>query len=237
MFSRLNLTGMGLVCICTFGLSAFAEPMEIYCGIRAGTESLNCQVLGKDRKTMSSEDITNFIDAGEVAAYITLRSRKGLDRTYLIDAKSPQYKKLNIVEKSASISEIARAKSDLFTEIEKKIIRVSDRLDAETSGAELVLFDSSLTYEKARRESHAMKAELENYHKNKESACTATPAFESVSKANMRFQQTLSNLVYAFQTQNSCMADYKIFKDHDGSVDLHQLDIAANHFKTNCIKK
>ncbi len=186
---------------------------------------------------MSSEDIANFVDASEVAAYITLKSRKGMERTYLVDGKAPQFKRLNDIKKNQSISDISNAKSALFNEIEKKVIKLSDELDGQAAAAELVLYDSSLTYDKIKRESRLMTAELEGYRKNKDKACTSTPAFEQISKANSKLQQTLSNILYAFQSSDSCMSDYKVFKDRDGAVDLRQLDTVTDHFKSNCKKK
>jgi hypothetical protein len=216
---------------------AAADPMEIYCTIRSSGGNLNCQIMGKERKVMNADDVTNFVDAGEVAAYITLKSRKGYERTYLVDPKAPQYRRLNDIRKSSSISEIAKAKSDLFNDIEKKVIKVSDDLDGQAAAAELILYDSSITYDKLKREQRTMNAELEGYRKNKDKVCTNTPAFEQMSKANSRLQQTLSNIIYAFQTPDTCMSDYKVFKDRDGSVDLRQLDTVTDHFKTNCRKR
>jgi hypothetical protein len=219
------------------GQLALAEPLEVYCTIRSNGANLNCQVLGRERKVMNAEDISNFIDAGEVAAYVTLKSRKGLERTFMVDGRSPQYKRLNDVKKSASISEINKAKSDLFNEIEKKVIKLSDELDGQAATAELVLYDPSIAYEKAKRDSRTMNAELEAYRKNKDKNCSSTPAFDQVSKTNAKLQQTLSNILYAFQSPDTCMSDYKVFKDRDGSVDLRQLDTVSDFFKSNCRKK
>jgi hypothetical protein len=227
-----------LIVLAIFGCeNLIAEPLEIYCAIRSSGGNLNCQMMGKERKVMNAEDITNFVDAAEVAAYITLKSRKGMERTFLIDRNAPQYKRLNDVKRSASMSEIAKAKSDLFNEIEKKVIKLSDELDGQSAAAELVLYDPSVTYDKLKRTNHEMMAELDGYRKNKDKVCTSTPAFEQMSKANSRLQQTLSNILYAFQTPDSCMSDYKVFKDHDGSVDLRQLDSVNDHFKANCRKR
>ncbi len=235
MFTRLRITLISLALLA--GQAASADPMEIYCTIRSSGGQLNCQVMGKERKVMNAEDITNFVDAGEVAAYITLKSRKGMERTYMIDGRSASYKRMNDIKKSSSISEIAKAKSDLFNEIEKKVIKVSDDLDGQAAAAELVLYDSSLTYDKLKRDNRTMTTELEGYRKNKDKVCTNTPAFEQMSKANTRLQQTLSNIIYAFNTPDSCMSEYKVFKDRDGSVDLRQLDTVTDHFKANCRKK
>jgi hypothetical protein len=228
-----------LIIIGLFGVqNGFADSMEIFCTIRSSGGNLNCQQgHDKNRKVMNAEDISNFVDAGEVAAYITLKSRKGMERTFMVDPRAPQYKRLNDIKKTSSISEIAKAKSDVFNEIEKKVIKLSDELDGQAAAAELVLYDSSLTYDKIKRENRAMMTELEGYRKNKDKVCTSTPAFEQMSKANSRLQQTLSNILYAFQPSDSCMADYKVFKDRDGSVDLRQLDPVTDHFKANCRKK
>lgn len=230
------LGGLGLtVALATSSASFAADPVEIYCTIRGGA-NLSCQTVGKDRKVMNAEDITNFIDAGEVAAFITLKSRKGIERTYLVDPKAPQYKRLGDVKRSAPMSEIAKTKSDLFNEIEKKVIKTSDELDAQAGAAELVLWDPGITYDKSRREQRGMIAELDGYRKNRDKVCTTTPAFEQVSKANSRLQQTLSNIVYAFQTPGTCMAELKIFKDRDGSIDLRQLDSVGSQYKESCKK-
>jgi hypothetical protein len=235
MFTRLRITFLSLALLA--GQAAFADPMEIYCTIRSSGGNLNCQVLGKERKVMSADEIANFVDAGEVAAYLTLKSRKGMERTFMVDARAPQYKHLNDVKKSSSISEIAKAKSDLFDDIEKKVIKLSDELDGQAAAAELVLYDSSLTYDKLKRDNRKMMTELEGYRKNKDKVCTNTPAFEQMSKANARLQQTLSNIIYAFQIPDGCMSSYKVFKDRDGAVDLRQLDTVADHYKANCRKK
>ena len=233
-----KLQRMIVLALVGFGMqTAFAEPVEIYCTLRNNGGSLNCQMLGKERKVMSPEDIASFVDQGEIAAYITLKSRKGFDRTYLVDGKAPQYRRLADIKKTASISEIGKAKADLFNEIEKKVIKLSDELDGQAAAAELVLYDSNLTYEKAKREQRAMMAELEGYRKNRDKVCTNTPAFEQISKANAKLQSTLSNIVYAFQTPDTCMAGYKVFKDKDGAVDLRQLDNVGDEFKANCKKK
>lgn len=233
------MRGCTLLSVLFLAIPAFADttPMEIECVIRPSGSNLTCQMLGKDRKVMSAEDITNFVDAGEVAAFITLKSRKGFTRTYAIDGKAPQYKRLQEIKKSSSISEIAKAKSDLFADIEKKVIKISDEQDGQAAAAELVKPDPAVTYEKMKLESRTLANEVEGYRKNRDKVCTTTPAFENMSKANQRMQTTLSNMVYAFQTPDSCMAGFKIFKDKDGTVDLRQLDSAPDHFKANCKAK
>lgn len=236
--SKLIGAFIGLASLTLTSLVAAADPAEIFCNIRESGGNLSCQWVGKDaRKSMGPEDISSFIDQGQVAAYVVLKSRKGFERTYFVDGNSPQYKRLNDLKKAASMSEINKSKSELFNEIEKKLIKLSDELDAQAATAELVKYDSSIAYDKAKREARAMTTELEGYRKNREKICTSTPAFEQLSRANASLQQTLSNILYAFQTPDSCMGDFKVFKDKDGTVDLRQLDGVAQKFQTMCKKK
>ena len=185
---------------------------------------------------MGPEDIAAFVDQGQIAAYVDIKSRKGMERVFQIDGNAPSYKRLNDIKKTASISEINKAKSDLFNEIEKKIIKLSDELDGQAATAELVLYDNSIPVDKAKRENRSMTAEIEGYRKNRDKICTSTPAFEQISKANASLQQTLSNILFAFQTPSTCLADFKVFKDKDGSVDLRQLDSVVEKYKTQCKK-
>lgn len=232
--SRLIL-GFATVGFCQL---ATAEVAEIYCTIRESGGSLACQWMAQDgRKTMGPEDVSKFVDSAQVAAYVTLKSRKGFERTYLVDGNAPQYKRLADIKKSASMSEVNKTKGELFNEIEKKIIKLSDELDGQAAAAELVKYDSSITNDKFKRESRLMTTELEGYRKNRDKVCTSTPAFEQMSKANASLQQSLSNILYAFQTPDSCMSDFKFFKDKDGSVDLRQLDGLAQKFSSQCKKK
>ena len=176
MISRFGITLLFMALV--GGQIVHADPMDIYCTIRSSGGNLNCQLLGKERKVMNAEDITNFVDAAEVAAYITLKSRKGMERMFMIDSHANQYKRLVDAKKSSSISEIAKVKAELFAEIEKKVIKLSDELDGQAAAAELVLYDSSLTYDKMKRDNRTLTTELEGYRKNKDKVCTTTPACE-----------------------------------------------------------
>lgn len=228
----------GFSIITLFALTSMAQVQatEISCTIRDTGGNLNCQWVGKERKVMNAEDISNFIDAANVAAYVTLKSRKGMERTYKIDGNSPQYKRLNDLKRSSSISEISTSKSALFGDIEKRLIKLSDELDGQAAAAELVLYDQSIALEKIKRENRSMTANLEAFNKNRDQACTSTPAFERVSKANNSLQLTLSDMVSAFQTPGTCLADFKVFKDKDGSVDLRQLSSVGERYRSSCKK-
>jgi hypothetical protein len=215
-----------------------AEPAEIVCNIRDNGSNLSCQQLNSNgtRKMMTSEDISSFIDQGQIAAYITLTSRKGYERTYMVDGNSPQYKNLANAKKSSSMSEIIKMKSDLFNEIEKKLIKVSDDLDGQAAAAELIKYDPAVSTEKFRRDSRQMAMDLESARSNREKACATTATYEQMLKSNSSLQLTLSNILYAFQTPDSCMSDFKLIKDKDGAIDLRQLDSVPQKFQTQCRK-
>ena len=154
------------VLIATVGLTASiaqadVDPAEIYCTIREEGSHLNCQWVGKEvRRSMTPEETAQFIDRAQVAGYISVKSRKGLERAFLVDADSQAFKRLNDTKRSGSISEIAEAKLKLFSEIEKKAIRISDDLDAQTATADLLKFDPSVGLEKDRRDLRRLDAEV-----------------------------------------------------------------------------
>ncbi len=215
--------------------TANAGPMEIYCTIK--NTSIACQIAGdKERKVMSAEDISRFIDESEVASYVTLKSAKGYERTFMVDGKSAPFSRLRDIKNKGSMSEIAAEKTKLFSELEKKLIQLSTELDGKAQAAEFVLWDPSVTFEKSKREARDMQTELDGYRKNRDKVCTSTPAYEALSKGNARLQQTLSNIVYSWQTPGTCMSTYKIFKDKEGAVDLRQLDSSIEHYKNECKK-
>ncbi len=214
---------------------AQAAPAELYCNIKGST--LVCQVLGRERKVMSADDVANFIDASESNSYVTVKSRKGYERTFMVDGKSPQFKRMGEVKNSGSTSEVASAKSNIFNEIEKRVVKLADELDGTAGATEFVLYDPSIGYDKAKREMRELTTEVEGYRKNRDKICTSTPAYESLSKASARLQQTLSNIVYGWQTPGTCMDSYKIYRDKEGAIDLRQLDSSVDHYKTECKKK
>lgn len=229
---------LALTMVAGIEVATAAEPAEIMCNLRDSGGSISCQQQGANgmRKVMTSEDISAFVDQGQVAAYITLVSRKGFERTYLIDGQSPQYKNLANIKRSASISEINKVKSDLFNEIEKKLIKVSDDLDGQAAATELIKYDPSISNDKFRRESRQMAIDLEAARNGKEKSCAASSTYEQMLKSNVTLQTTLSNILYAFQSPDSCMADLKLTKDKDGAVDLKQLEVVPQKFQTQCKK-
>lgn len=210
---------------------------DIYCTIKENGSSLACQWVGREHKAMNSDEIAQFIDLAATGTYMTVRSKKGFERTFLTDPAAPQFKRLNDTKRNGSMSDVGRVKSEIFMELERKVIKISDDLDHQAAGAEFVKFDPSVGTDKMKREGRPIMAELEGYRKNKDKACTSTPAFEQLSRANAKLQSTLSNIVVAFQTPGTCMSEFKIFKDRDGSVDLRQLDTVPSKYAESCKKK
>ena len=158
---------VGVISITGLSPSAHADPAEVYCTIRDPGGRLTCLWSEKDTKRkMTSGDISNFIDEAQVAAYITLKSRAGYERIFMVDPEAPSFKKLNEIKKTASISDINKAKSDLFNEIEAKVVKLSDELDNSANAAELVKYDASVAVDKAKVKSRELEKELEIYRRN-----------------------------------------------------------------------
>jgi hypothetical protein len=231
--------GASLFSIClgiSFSTFAAETNIEISCNIRDNNATLACQWVGKERRAMTVDDISQFVDQAGVMAYITVKSRKGMERVFQIDSNAPTFKRLNEAKKSASISEVSRVKSEVFAEIEKRVTKLSDELDATASAAELIKYDPSIGTDKMRREARLLLTELEGFHKSRDQVCTSTPAYENLTKANASLQQILSNILFAFQTPGTCMDTFKVFKDKDGTVDLRQLDVVPARYKEACRK-
>ncbi len=216
---------------------AAERPVEIACTIRESGQNLNCIWIGKEKKTMTADDVQAFIDQSAVFAYITVHGRKGMERTFHPDSNAPQFKKLAELKKVGSISEISRMKLDLFAEIEKKVIKLSDELDSQALQADLVKFDASVTGDKFKAEIRDMGRDLDAFKASKDKLCTSTPQFEALSKTNTSLQTALSNVLVAFQSPGTCMDGFKVFKDKDGTVDLRQLEGVGKSFLENCKKK
>jgi hypothetical protein len=232
-----------LVLLLSTGPAAMAatptpQNNELYCMIRSSGSSLNCQWISKDgdRTLMKPDEIGTFIDQASVIGYITVKSKAGFERIFEVDANSDRLTNLKSFRKMASQTEINRYKNDLYAEIEKKVIKASDDLDASAASMDLVKYDPSIALDKYRRESRTVRTELEGYRKNRETVCSATPAFEQVSKVNSALQKSLSGILYALQTPGTCMDDFKVFKDKDGTVDLRQLDVVPDKFMEKCRK-
>ncbi len=222
-----------------FFLTVFVLPnahaMEVSCAFSSGGKSLSCQITTPPRRVMHPEDIGEFLEAKEI--FVTLVGASKVTRIFQIDRNAPEFKHLEDLHKSGSISEIEAGKLALFAEIERKLIETSNKLDAAKNEAKLVLYDSSITYEKLNGDRVTRDAEIAALRKGKEQACMTLPAVEKISNANSKLQQALSNILYAFQTPDSCMAGFKVFKDRDGTVDLRQLNDVSTQFRSQCTKR
>lgn len=208
---------------------------EISCLINAARTGLTCLWIDANgKRSMQANDIQTFVDQAAVSAYITVRSRKGFERTFQPDPKSPPFRKLAEMKKKTAMAELSHAKIDLFAELEKKVIQLSESLDAQAGQADLVKFDASITGDKLKRQLRDANKELESLRASKEKLCTTTPGYEAMSRTNQNLQTVLSNLLLAFQQPGTCMENIKIMKDPDGTVDLRQLGGLAKTFGEQC---
>lgn len=213
------------------------DIVEIVCSVRDTGSNLDCVWVGHEKKMMTSDDVQAFIDQANVYAYITVKSQKGFERTFVADPKSAPFKKLSEVKKNGSISEISRAKLELFAEIEKKVIKLSQDLDTQASSADFVKYDAAITTERYRREVTAKNKELDSFRSGKNKLCVATPEYENSMKLNKSLQTTVSKMLTAFQTSGTCLDAIKIAKDKEGYVDLKQFDTLDRDYVELCKKK
>jgi hypothetical protein len=208
--------------------SALAAPPELFCTINSDGQGLSCQY--KDRrdssKAFTDEDIGAFIEKATNGAYITVKSKRGFERTYEVDPSASDFKRLESSRKSETASEIARQKLDIYSELEKKAIQVSDGLDTVFIQSDLLKYDPAVAYDKCRQDMGS-SATNSAYEQNME-------VLRSENKALSVF---LTSLIKAFKDPSSCMADFKLNVAADGSVDLSQLQGLAQAFKNRCKRK
>jgi hypothetical protein len=235
----MKMVQIAILMVLSFSLTAFAakDPsVEIVCSVRDSSANLNCVWVGQEKKPMTSDDVQTFIDAAGVYAYITVKSRKGLERSFMPDPNSAQFKKLADIKKNGSISEISRAKLDLFAELEKKVVKLSDELDSQALSSDLLKYDASVTGDKLKREMRAYKEENESLRAGKGQACTSTPEYEQKMRVSSRLQGTISTLLNAFQTPGTCLDQLKVKRDKDGKVDVGQFENLAQSYIDSCKK-
>ena len=106
-----------------------AAQVDLSCKLRSNGTNLDCQFLGKERTVMHPEDIPKVIDSVADGIYITAKSRKNLERVFYVDPRSAQFKHLEDMRGSAPMSEISSARVAVFSEIEKRVIKLMDELD------------------------------------------------------------------------------------------------------------
>lgn len=225
-------TQWGTQILCTVTLisqTALAADVlpELFCSI---TESSGLRCQYKDKKNSSRAfsdlDVTDFITKSAAGGYITVKSKRGFERTFEVDPSYVQFKKITEKRDSAGTTELARMKLDLFSEMEKKAVQISDGLDTIFVQSDLLKYDPSIAIDKCRLD---MKASTSGtaYEKN----------VESLQAENKALGVFLTGLIKAFKDPTSCLSDFKIHVTSDGSIDLEQLQGLSQAFKNRCKKK
>jgi hypothetical protein len=211
--------------------SPSGPPPELFCVISAGTGGgggITCQY--KDRKDsskpFSDEDILSFMSRAERGAYITVRSKRGFERTFEVDPTAPEFRRLAEARKNAVASEIARLKLDIFQSLESKAIQVSDGLDTIFIQSDLLKYDPAVATDKCKMEMKINNTQVA-FEKN----------VETVRAENKALSVVLSSLIKAFRDPSSCLSGTSFAVGDDGSIDLGQLQGLAQSFRTKCKKK
>jgi hypothetical protein len=200
---------------------------ELSCSIAENGSSLGCQyVKGTERKIFVDRDIAPFIDRASLGAYLTVKSKRGFERTYEIDPGASIFKKLSDLKKAGSAAEVGRQKLDIFSEIERKAIQVSDGLDTIFIQSDLLKYDPSIASNKCRSDMRVYgdRGALE---KN----------LEALSEENKALSVYLTGLISVFREKGSCLADFNLSVSDDGTVDLSQVQALAKAFRQKCKHK
>ncbi|MBS1985063.1 MAG: hypothetical protein JST16_12910 [Bdellovibrionales bacterium] len=210
---------------------------ELFCKIREKASVLDCQYFdGAKKRTLTDQDIIDFVDHASVDAYLTLVSRKGLERTLRIDPGYANFKKLSEVQKVGSASEIARTKFELFTEIERRVVKISDELDSALAQQFLIKFDPYITNEKYRRELQVITNEAIHGVESAAGSCATENQLATIAQDNRVLGAQLMALVNAFRSPDSCLSDYPMNVGADGSVDIEALKALPQAFSERCHK-
>jgi hypothetical protein len=219
------------VIVATFASSsAFAERLipELFCTIADAGQNLNCQYKDKRDSTRAfgDQDIIAFIDKAMDGAFMTVRSKRGFERTFEVDPGSAPFKNLRDARKSEGVSNLARIKLDLFSELEKKAIQISDGLDTVFVQTDLLKYDPAVANDKCKMDMKLFTSGA-TYEKN----------LETLTAENKALAIYLTSLIKAFKEPGSCLDDYKVEVAQDGSVELSQLQGLSQAFKNRCKKK
>lgn len=81
-----------LTIMASLNAMAAEKQTDIFCKLTENGQSLECQLLGKQRVAMGAEDVAHVIDSVDDKVYITARSRAGIERVFLIDGNAPSLK-------------------------------------------------------------------------------------------------------------------------------------------------
>jgi hypothetical protein len=210
--------------------SAFAEATipELFCMINDSGEGLTCQYKDKrdSSKSFDDSDIISFMDRANSGAFMTVKSKRGFERTFEIDPQSAPFKRLRNAKKDLSVSDTARMKLDVYTDLEKKAIQISDGLDTVFIQSDMLKYDPAVANDKCKMDMKVYNSG-QNYEKN----------IESISAENKALSIYLTSILKAFKEPGSCMGDYKIDVASDGSVELSQLQGLSQAFRNRCKRK
>ncbi len=223
------LTFLSVVGIaCSTAMAHADVAPELFCVINKAGEGLNCQY--KDRrdstKEFADDDIINFIDRANVGAFMTIRGKRGFERTFEVDPAATPFKKLRDAKANSSVSEMARLKLELYTDLEKKAIQISDGLDTVFIQSDLLKYDPAVASDKCKMDMKVYSSQA-TYERN----------LESLTAENKALSIYLTSMLKAFKEQGSCLGDYKIDVSADGSVELSQLQGIAQAFRNRCKKR
>lgn len=210
-------------------IAAHADPApELFCTINSNGEDLNCQYKDKrdSSKVFSDDDIISFTDRSMTGGYITVKSKRGFERTFEVDPDSHQFKQLREAKKNLGVSELAKVKLETYQDLERKAIQVSDGLDAIYVQSDMLKYDPAIAADKCKMDMKLYSSGV-NYEKN----------LESLSAENKTLSIYLTSLLKAFKDPGSCLSDYKMDVSADGTVELSQLQGISQAFKNRCKKK
>lgn len=223
--------GLTMAAVGTMGISSQARadsPPELFCSINSNGQGLSCQFKDKrnSSKVFSDDDIGAFIEKTSTGGYMTIKSKRGFERTFEIDPAAAEFKKLKEAKKASTASELAGLKLEIFSEIEKKAIQISDGLDTIFVQSDLLKYDPAVATDKCKLDMR-VNAAGNSYEKN----------IETLQSENKALAVFLTSLIKAFKDPSSCMSDFKLEVSADGSVDLSQLQGLAQAFRNHCKKK
>jgi hypothetical protein len=222
----LSLIGSALA-LSLVATAAHAMTPELFCVINDSGQGLNCQYKDKrdSTKAFDDTDVISFIDRANTGAFMTVKSKRGFERTFEVDPASAPFKRLREA-KNSGVSELARLKLDLYSDLEKKAIQVSDGLDTVFIQADVLKYDPAVANDKCKMDMKVYSSSA-NYEKN----------LESLTAENKALSIYLTSMLKAFKEQGSCLSDYKVDVAADGSVELSQLQGIAQAFRNRCKKK
>lgn len=214
------------------------KMVELFCHVHENGKALDCSFLdGEVRRDLSDQDLLIFINKAINGAYLTVRSKKGLERTYQLDPNVPEFKRFIELEKNhASTREIGQAKLDIFGSIEQKVIKISDALDTSAPQADMVRSDPSIANQKFKSEF----SELESEKKKLEKTCRSENVdkqLEAISAEKRNLAHYLSILLRTMKDPGSCTESFALKTERDGSVGLDQINGLSKLFQENCRKE